>query len=40
MGAVGQAAVLKRFGKERLVEEMEAIYAGLLDGPGRSSCAR
>ena len=33
MGAVGQAAVLKRFGKERLVEEMEAIYAGLLDGP-------
>jgi glycosyltransferase involved in cell wall biosynthesis len=36
MGAVGQAAVLKRFGKERLVEEMEAIYAELLDRTGRS----
>jgi glycosyltransferase involved in cell wall biosynthesis len=40
MGAVGQAAVLKRFGKERLVEEMEAIYAGLVDGHERSGCAR
>ena len=40
MGAVGQAAVLKRFGKERLLEEMEAIYAGLIDGERPSACAR
>lgn len=38
MGAVAQAAVLKRFGKERLLEEMEAIYAELIDGAG--ACAR
>jgi glycosyltransferase involved in cell wall biosynthesis len=30
MGAVGQAAVLKRFSKERLVEEIEAMYETLL----------
>ena len=40
MGAVGQAAVLKRFGKERLLEEMEAIYTGLIDADGRVACAR
>jgi glycosyltransferase involved in cell wall biosynthesis len=40
MGAVGQAAVLKRFGKERLLEEMEAIYADLIDTNGQNACAR
>jgi glycosyltransferase involved in cell wall biosynthesis len=30
MGAVGQAAVLKRFSKERLVEDIEALYEALL----------
>lgn len=40
MGAVGQAAVLKRFGKERLLEEMEAMYLDLLGDPGEARCAR
>lgn len=39
MGAVGQAAVLKRFGKERLLEEMEGIYGALSDD-GRGACGR
>jgi glycosyltransferase involved in cell wall biosynthesis len=30
MGAVGQAAVLKRFSKERLVQDIEAMYETLL----------
>jgi glycosyltransferase involved in cell wall biosynthesis len=40
MGAVGQAAVLKRFGKERLLEEMEAIYCRLLEDDEVNGCAR
>jgi glycosyltransferase involved in cell wall biosynthesis len=40
MGAVGQAAVLKRFGKERLLEEMETIYFGLLEGDEVTGCVR
>jgi glycosyltransferase involved in cell wall biosynthesis len=30
MGAAGQAWVLERFGKERLLAEMETVYAALL----------
>lgn len=40
MGAVGQAAVLKRFGKERLLEEMETIYGRLLEDDEVSGCVR
>jgi len=40
MGAVGQAAVLKRFGKERLLEEMETIYFRLFEDDEVNGCAR
>jgi hypothetical protein len=40
MGAVGQAAVLKRFGKERLLEEMESMYLDLLGEAAGARCAR
>jgi len=40
MGAVGQAAVLKRFGKERLLDEMETIYGRLLEDDEVNGCGR
>jgi len=40
MGAVGQAAVLKRFSKDRLLDETEAMYRQLADASGERRCGR
>jgi len=41
MGSVGQAAVLKRFSQDRMLQDIEAIYAALLEtADGRASCDR
>lgn len=36
MGWAGQAAVVRRFGKQRLLEETEMIYAALVEAPSRT----
>ena len=36
MGWAGQASVVERFGKERLLKETEMIYATLVEAPGRT----